>query len=583
MSKFEPNTTVYFCRTGIDDANKPYFDPTSGAENPIVTWMLENGARVATATNYSFQRTDGRLRIAVGSDECDYDTLLNCDTIVYKNQGVSLDAMWIVGNISQVQWINPNNTYVYYSVDYYCTYGHLIDWDTSICFVEREHVKEDWVNNGGECPAFSNMGPEENFVLEPDTPLYYSIMKMFGFGTDQKYAIYSPYGDDGKKASFKSTTQGGILSGLDVIIKNSTGEVDTYLNNVAESDEADLDRIPMIQTIPKICGENRLSHEQITIPLPWLYESKSISGGSEVQVNYVKNVNSIKYRNAKCWSSQFCKLRLMSHEGDVIDYNPQWFGSGRAETTWHVWGRVSAGGVAIASGLQPSNIEMQLGGMDDFIVTIKSPGESPWVGNAYAQWKEINKASIAGRVIQANNSAIGGIIHSIAGDTGKTPFTPATSIADAANTLGGYINRMGQIASTIKQAKASGASVNGGFTESANAAAALGIYGFQLVAYIVQPYIMNSVDDFFDIYGYNVNRVKTPERNTRKLWNYVKTHNAHVSGAKLSYTARLAIEQMLNNGVTFWNGSNVNPEGSGGITIGDYSKENRETNRAIGG
>lgn len=589
MSKFEPNSTIYFCRTGIDDSNKPYFDPTGSADNQIVTWMLNGGARVATCTNYSFQRTDGRYRIAVDSDDCDYDTLLNCDTIAYKNQGVTENAIWVVGNIVAVEWINPNNTYVYYTVDYYCTYSNLIDWNDSVCYVEREHVKEDWVQNGVECPAFSNMGPPETFTYEPDTPVYYSNINFLPRTSLPKAVVYTPYGSSGEKPDFSSKVAwSNIVSGL-TPLELEADAVGDYLQKVAESEEADLDRIPLIHTLPRIADNSTPNTFNFTIPMPWAYEDAEISVSNErVEADYHTNVNHIKYRNAKCWSSQFCKLRLVAYNGDSQDYNPQWFGNGRKDTTCEIFSCRTEGGISIILGLKPSNIPMSPRGMGDFMVNIEEPPMAPWVGNMFAQWSTVNGDAMMGRTL----AGVTRLLTSIGGGASKlmegvSSVKPETSLGGVMDLIGGVGNAaatFGNISSTFKEAKTSGAVIGGGFNHNANSAAAQGIYGAQLSALVVQPYIMNSIDDFFDIYGYNVNKVKVPERNTRKFWNFVKTHNAHIGGKLVSYTARVAIENMLNSGVTFWNGVNVSPEGSGGaVCIGDYSLENREENRAIGG
>lgn len=580
ISEFIPTTRVYFCRTGIDEQNKPYFDEGSSSTNPVVEWILSNNAIVATCEQYSFQRTDGRFMLAVDASDIDYDTLMRCDTMCYRNNTAGYDELWIVCNIDEVVWVNPNNTKVFYHVDYYCTYGHLISWDDSVCFVEREHVKEDWVNNDGECPAFSNMGPAEDIRCEPDTPLYYSNIQFGGFGGDEKIVIYTPYGKDGKKANFVGGNIGSVYSGLDSIKFDNPQEAAEYLNTVAESDEADVDRISLVLNIPKIATGNRPNKLTFKVPMPWLYESKTIDQRSELcHASYVKNVNSIKYRNAKCWSSQFCKFKLSTPTGEAIDYNPQWFGSGIAETNFVCWGAEVAGGMTIVGGLEPKNITLHQG-MSDFVVALTSAPQAPWVSNAYAQWKSTNALPMAGRMMNATNELIGGLgMSAIYGSA-----LPLMGALKGASAISNYASQMLGIAGTIQQAKASGAVVNGTFNVGANGACAINIFGFQLTAYIVQPYIMGAVDDYFDVFGYRVNRLKVPERNTRKYWNFVKCHSAHVGGKQLSYTARMSIESMLDSGVTFWNGQNVMPEGSsGGVCIGDYSKENREANRAIGG
>ena len=77
-----------------------------------------------------------------------------------------------------------------------------------------------------------------------------------------------------------------------------------------------------------------------------------------------------------------------------------------------------------------------------------------------------------------------------------------------------------------------------------------------------RPSEMRSLDNYFDKYGYRVNLLKVPNVDTRPLWNYVKTTEAHVGG-NFPKAYRTAIEGMLNRGVTFWH--------TGAVEIGDYS------------
>lgn len=93
------------------------------------------------------------------------------------------------------------------------------------------------------------------------------------------------------------------------------------------------------------------------------------------------------------------------------------------------------------------------------------------------------------------------------------------------------------------------------------------------MAYGLQPYLIKTVDAFFDRYGYNVNTIKVPEVNSRPFWNFVKTREAHVDG-NIPYTYRREIEDMLNGGVTFWKSTSITKE----HPIGDFSdpKRNKE-------
>ena len=72
-------------------------------------------------------------------------------------------------------------------------------------------------------------------------------------------------------------------------------------------------------------------------------------------------------------------------------------------------------------------------------------------------------------------------------------------------------------------------------------------------AYEYEPYDseLRALDDFFTVYGYAYHQIGTPNPERRSAYYYCKTQNAKVSG-HMPIADRMAIEQALNTGVTFW-------------------------------
>lgn len=75
---------------------------------------------------------------------------------------------------------------------------------------------------------------------------------------------------------------------------------------------------------------------------------------------------------------------------------------------------------------------------------------------------------------------------------------------------------------------------------------------------------LRRLDDFLDVYGYQVNILTTPNRSGRRHWNYVKTANCAINGTVPSW-ADSVICKAHDSGITYWkNGNN----------IGNYSLDN---------
>lgn len=75
------------------------------------------------------------------------------------------------------------------------------------------------------------------------------------------------------------------------------------------------------------------------------------------------------------------------------------------------------------------------------------------------------------------------------------------------------------------------------------------------------------IDDFFDRYGYTVNRLKKPHRHARKNWTYVKTRDCCALGSVPSDDLK-KINEIYDKGITFW---------SSASKVGDYSNPEQNT------
>ena len=80
----------------------------------------------------------------------------------------------------------------------------------------------------------------------------------------------------------------------------------------------------------------------------------------------------------------------------------------------------------------------------------------------------------------------------------------------------------------------------------------------------IRAEVARTIDDFFDMFGYKVNRVKVPNITGRRNWNYVKTIGCYIDG-DVPQGDMQEIKDMFNKGVTFWHNPN---------TFADYSQNN---------
>ena len=514
MALWRPETTIYLCtNTGIDQYNKPYFESNAAMQG----WLA--GKVKASFTQYSYQRADERQYCRV---EYNYNDALTCDIIMWQNTGTG--PRWIIANITGVEWVNPNTTTIYFEVDAFCTYCGDINWSTSYSLVEREHVKEDW--NGG-VPNFKNVGVAEQFNGTPDQVTYDQIVAY----QPNTYILFTPY-DAAGNPNFNAGTKNGIYDGLTMMRFNSAGEVNAYLQAVAESSSGDINNIIGVFSVPSDFL-SELSEAVETIP-PWT--------GGEVGSMDVLN-------NAKCYTSQFCVAQVEGMNSQTVTYKPELMSGSLSSFNFHIYGRfIGAGGGIIAT---PDAYDY-VGNPGEYGCAILDFPQSAWVGNAWAQYAVSNRIGMVASMAKNAGSAL----------LGAGLIMTGAGTAAGAGLLGSSAMGFANMANSMAAAEKGSATVSGQTSGNSILAAAVGQYGFKFRWYMCNESIMKSVDSFFDRYGYKVMRLKVPERNSRPCWNFVKTSEGHVSGA-IPTVYRERIEAMLNAGVTFWN--------VGARAIGDFS------------
>ena len=64
------------------------------------------------------------------------------------------------------------------------------------------------------------------------------------------------------------------------------------------------------------------------------------------------------------------------------------------------------------------------------------------------------------------------------------------------------------------------------------------------------------IDKYFDMFGYKVNQVKTPNITGRENWNFIKTIECNFEG-DIPQGHLQIIKQIFNNGITLWHNPNT--------------------------
>ena len=99
---------------------------------------------------------------------------------------------------------------------------------------------------------------------------------------------------------------------------------------------------------------------------------------------------------------------------------------------------------------------------------------------------------------------------------------------------------------------------------------AKGNYQLDLYRFGLTNEYYNKLGDYFAMYGYKQNRVMTINIANRYYYNYIKTVGVNIFGEKIPRNHLEKIKQIFDNGVTIWHTYRD------GVTVGDYSMDNKE-------
>jgi hypothetical protein len=99
---------------------------------------------------------------------------------------------------------------------------------------------------------------------------------------------------------------------------------------------------------------------------------------------------------------------------------------------------------------------------------------------------------------------------------------------------------------------------------SANVNVSVGKHTFSFIHKSITAERARIIDDYFDMYGYKVNRVMIPNLKARKAWTYIKTVGCNIAG-DICNEDRTKITSIFDRGITWW---------VKGDKVADYSQDN---------
>lgn len=508
------------------------------------------------------------------------DELFDCNYMMFRN--TAYGTKWFYAFITQVEYISNTTSRIYYSIDPMQTY--LFDVNVGQCFVEREHAMTDAIGD--------NLNPESfelgEYVYDAD---YFPNIFL---KTNYVICILATW-----KATYKdnqwviedATTGGvggvdsGIYTGLTKNLckydpanpKACVHQANAIIEAATKANKAD--GIVSITMYPKFFMNWSITGDLATGLVPDTVDSIPAFTGT---------FDGYKPKNNKLYTAPFCGVYVDNLQGNAANYAYEYFTD--RKPTFNIVG-------AVNGNLECASIPINYKGLPtNFQESLLMGGfpQCAWNVDTFKAWIAQNKYAIAAGVAtttidtvkQVALAATGvGMAGEVAGMsaamTGAGSAQTIQAVGQYANAYqnmqnvsynaqGDVLNKTINLVAQVKTASTQPNHARG--QQSSSVFCAMGYQGFHYMPYRIQGQFARIIDDFFSMFGYKTNRVKVPNRNGRKAWNYVKTCGCTLTGsAPADVTA--ALVQIYDRGITFWRCIDLSA-GNPFTRVGNYSLDN---------
>lgn len=511
---------------------------------------------------HSYQRySKGVLSVQATMGE-----IYDCNYMMFNNE--AFENKMFYAFVTRVEYVNNVTCRVYYALDVMQTWH--FEYNVRECMVLREHTATDNIGD--------NIVPES---LELGPYVYSGYSEPTRIGVDGK--TYSPselciliaYNpalldlrslisdivelDPDLTADIKSNFYGGVYQGINLLVAKSNDPA--VIKDLMNSTD--------FLSLGGVVGATMF---------PMMFIPKKTDAYNEYNDDYEftlernTDFEGFTPNNNKLFTHPYTSAHLTSHRGNGNDFAFEYFTHGSEDGIARFVANctVSASPSLIA---YPALYKGEVRFLDG-AVEIPSYPICNWGQDGVTEWINNNLFKCAASV----------------GMSGLSAFTaPATTILPKA-THGAVSARsawlsgidvptedrssyartvandevMNQVARAVPSMVSNGSYHNGGSNDSL-----FGIRGGRTIAarvkHITAEYAKR-IDAYFDRFGYAVNKIKVPNRDSRAKWNYVRTAGCSIYGSIPADDAGV-ICSIYDRGITFW---------KPGVTIGVYDGKNNK-------
>lgn len=435
---------------------------------------------------------------------------------------------WRLYFIVAKEYVSPDVTRLILELDVLQTYQ--FDWDIPACFVEREHpttdnVGENVVDEGLELGEYVSQGGVATKNLDE-----------LAIVVQTSVTMNNPMGEAVEGAMIN-----GVYNGLRMYCRTANALGATVLNAALSALGPKVEGVASIFMYPKNLIQADWANEDDVVMLDVLGMTQA-----GITMDTPATLDGYTPRNRKLLTHPYQFAYAHNNAGENAEYHYEHFMSGVEFT---MAGSCSQDGVVrmVPRHHRGFNYDNESG------LSLSGYPACSWTQDAYKIWLAQNQASQA-LTISLGQKTMGmglvqGTASGVASVFAKDYKGAVDSIFSGANTMmSGYAQIESVMAArsdkSVQPPQARG-------TQSPSTNIGLKIQNFEINQMCIRADQAERLDQFFDMYGYRVNKVKKPNLSGRAVWNYVKTIGCVVNGG-FDAVDRRKVAAILDKGVTFW-------------------------------
>lgn len=574
-----------------DYKNTRWFDTKASQENYFTSKPV-----VHSMSQANFQRIDGYHYVAVNKN---IDDLWGTNYLMFQN--AQYNNKWFYAFVTKLEYVQKNTTKVYFQIDVFQTWKFDMNFKPS--FVVREHCKL-WDADGS--PVINTIDEGLNYGCEYDTV----YAKHFELNEGYRWLVMvtkTPVHTEGEKGidpsyigvpqplsyyvvPFKDNKTPTILLGSnDYVVTQPTRILkELYTNEKATNNIVSLfvtEHIGLSVDVRLSSGGTpdvmTINHSNATVSSVVIQDSSLYMLHIKGLENFNAKVTSIsedkyasytKPKESKLLMYPYTVLVLDDFRGSRMEYKNEYIEEKGIKITTKgslgVTNKVSYG-IDKYSTRGTETVYQKTNNEHALFNT--SSNDIPIINDMLTAFLQGNKNSIEN---QKSSILFNGSMNvvsnglSMLGSLPKNPVAPVDPLALAQ----GAVNMTQGVGNTVLELQGIEAKQQdianmppqiGKMGSNTSYDYGNGYSGIWVIKKQIKPEYQEILGNFFNMFGYKVNRVKTPNFHTRKYWNYVETKNCNITG-NFNNNDLQELKAVFDNGITFWHTDD----------IGNYSLEN---------